>query len=87
FITIRKIGKRVGEDDESVLARAEINLTQYDVKLALKELEQLSPPAKEVFDKWTAQANDWLEMQENISKLQLLLTNTKAFKTEFMFQL
>lgn len=74
FIVIRKIGEQVGDNDESVLARAEVKLVQSDLKATLKELEQLSPPAKEVFNKWDAQANNLLDAQINLDKLQLLLT-------------
>lgn len=74
FITIRKVGEQVGSDDESVLSRAEIKLSQDDLSSTLNELEQLSPQAKEVFDNWSIDAQNLLDSHANLYKLQLMLT-------------
>ena len=78
FIAIRKIGERAGDDDESILARAEIRLEKNDLRVALKELEALTPSANEVFSGWIADAENILKTEENLSKLQLLLIPTEA---------
>lgn len=78
FITIRKIGEQVGDDDESILARAEVRLVQGKLESVLLELENLSPPAKEVFSSWIKQVRDYLDIVDNIEKLQLFLTKTEA---------
>lgn len=77
FITIRKVGEQVGSDDESVLSRAEIKLSQDDLSSTLNELEQLSPQAKEVFDNWSIDAQNLLDSHANLYKLQLMLTQTE----------
>jgi hypothetical protein len=76
FITIRKIGEQEGDDDEAILARAEVKLTQGDVNGALKEIEQLTPESQEIFAPWAQDAQNWLDANDNLSKLQLLLTQT-----------
>jgi hypothetical protein len=76
FITIRRIGKQDGADDEAILARAEENLAGNSPALnkAIAELEKLSPPAKQIFSTWVANANKILETKDNLYQLQILLS-------------
>lgn len=77
FITIRKTGQQTGDDDESIIARAEFKLVQDDLKGAADELTSLTPQSQAVFSEWAQNANDWLSTQDKLSKLQLLLTKTE----------
>lgn len=77
FITIRKVGEQAGSDDESVLARAEIKLTEDDLSSALSEMEGLTPQAKEIFDDWREDAQGFLDARKNLNKLQLFLIQTE----------
>jgi len=77
FITIRKTGQQAGDDDESIISRAEFKLTHDDLKGALNELAALTPQAQPVFADWMQDAHDWLDAQEKLAKLQLLITQTE----------
>jgi len=76
-ITIRKIGKQKGSDDEAVIARAEGQLAGNLPALdkAVAELEKLSAPAREVFAEWITNAKKHLEAKESLDKLQVLLAS------------
>lgn len=76
FITIRKIGEQAGDDDEAILARAEVKLAQGEVNGALKEIGQLTQGSQEIFAPWAQDAQNWLAANSSLSKLQLLLTQT-----------
>jgi hypothetical protein len=78
FITVRKVGEQSGSTDEAILARAEMKLVQNDLSTTLGELEQLSPEAKEIFKDWQEDAHKLLKIQKNLSRLQLLLTQTNT---------
>lgn len=78
FITVRKVGEQSGSTDEAILARAEMKLKQDDLSAALRELEQLSPEAQEVFKDWQKNTQKLLDTQKNLSNLQLLITQTNS---------
>ena len=77
FVTIRKVGEQVGDSDEAILARAENKLSKNNLPATLKELEKLSQPAQEIFTGWVADAQNLLDTNMNLDKLQLTLTQTK----------
>ncbi len=76
FVTIRKVGEQSGSSDEAIFARAEMKLAQNDLSTVLSELEQLSPPAKEIFKDWIKDTQKLLDIQKTLNDLQLLLTQT-----------
>lgn len=77
FIVIRKVGDVEGDDDEAVIARAEVKLTNNDINDVIKELEKLSPAAQENFKNWVNNSETWRSSIENINTLQFLLTQTE----------
>ncbi len=77
FITFRKTGEQPGSDDEAVIARAEFKLMHDDLAHCINELANLTPQAQQVFADWLQDARDWLDTQEKLARLQLLLTQTE----------
>jgi len=84
FLTIRKVGEQEGKEDEAVLARAETILNANPVYLykALGELQNLSPNAKEIFAEWLANSAKLQEAKGGLERLQFILTQQPAQKTE-----
>lgn len=71
LITIRKIGEaQTGNDDQSVIARAEAKLAKGDVAAALQETSTLSPHALQNFSAWQERAKRYLTAQATIAALQ-----------------
>ena len=75
FITIRKLGKQDGADDDAIFSRAEekLNANPPELGKAVAELEKLSPTAKSIFEEWIAQANNHLTTKDNLYGLQVAL--------------
>ena len=74
LIVIRKEGEQQqGSDDESVLARAEAKIDRGEVVAALKEVQALSPAAKDIFADWIKNANAYLDAHKALEALQLAL--------------
>lgn len=74
LIMIRKTGEQPGVNDEAIMARAENRLAQNDITACLKELEQLSAPAKNTMAPWMEKAKRYLHIHEVIDALQVALT-------------
>lgn len=74
LIMIRKTGEQPGVNDEAIMARAENRLAQNDVTACLKELEQLSAPAKNTMAPWVEKAKRYLFIHDIMDELQVALT-------------
>jgi hypothetical protein len=74
LIMIRKTGEQPGVNDEAIMARAENRLAQNDISACLKELEQLSAPAKNTMAPWVEKAKRHLHIHDVMDALQVALT-------------
>jgi hypothetical protein len=74
LIMIRKTGEQTGVNDEAIMARAENRLKQNDISTCLKELEQLSAPAKNTMAPWLEKAKRHLHIHDVMDALQVALT-------------
>ena len=70
LIRIRKEGRAQGDDDESMIARAEAAMNEGDVNVASKELEQLSAAQMPYFENWLKNAKLYATEQAAIEALQ-----------------
>lgn len=79
LVRVRKVGEaQKGNDDESVIARAEAKLARGEVALAFKELGTLSPKASARFAGWMEQAQGYVIARQAVDSLQLVLQDTPA---------
>jgi hypothetical protein len=79
LISIRKVGeKQDGDDDESIIARAEVRLQRGEVDASIKELAALSPSAGPRFSTWINKARIWLYLRNKLDALQLALIEPKG---------
>ena len=70
LIHIRKEGHAQGDDDESMIARAEAALGEGDVAVAVKELESLSAAQMPSFEEWLNNAKRYTSQQAAIDAMQ-----------------
>ena len=76
LVRIRKVGEQQqGSDDESILARAESKLHHHDLAGALKEMDALSAPAKNILADWKTSAESSITVEDAIPALQLAIAN------------
>ncbi len=75
LVRVRKEGNAEGDDDESVIARAETNLNNGKPEEALRELSTLSANAAPFFVLFTQMAKNHLKVESALITLQLELAN------------
>jgi hypothetical protein len=78
LITIRKVGSPQGTDDEAVLARAETALRGGALGNALREVEQLSPPAADVLKPWVEQAKAYTDARAALDALYVAVSTAET---------
>ena len=74
-VVIRKVGEEhIGNDDESIIARAEAHLHKGELALALKEMDGASESAKLFFASWRVRAEHRLAAMETLAALEHSIT-------------
>ncbi|MGV6838753.1 MAG: COG4223 family protein [Planktomarina sp.] len=68
-LNVRSLTPKEGNDPDAVLSRAEDQLSQGNVALALDELNTLPAPALDVLAPWVAVARDRVDAQTNVADL------------------
>lgn len=82
LVRIRRVGEQQnGNDDESVMARAEAQLERGEVSTALKTLDALSPESKKLFSPWQKAARDYQSTLSAVEELQRLFSLGKHTST------
>lgn len=83
LIRIRKEGEQQqGQDDESVLARAEAKLQRAEIAGALKEMQALSPPAVDAFSPWARDAQNHIDGRNALDALQIAMLRHKPVEAK-----
>jgi hypothetical protein len=69
LVVIRKTGEVTGEDDEAIIARAEVSLVEKNLIKTITLVEGLSDPALEVLEPWLQEAKARIIALEAINSL------------------
>lgn len=77
-ISIRKVEVTADDNsDEAHIARAEAELRNGNVEMAITHLEQLSADPQALFSSWLQQAEHYLAMHDAIAELQAIVVQNK----------
>ncbi len=83
LIRIRKEGEQQqGQDDESVVARAEAKIQRGEIASVLKEMQALSPPMADKFAAWTKNARNTIAGYNALDALQIAILRNKEIPQE-----
>jgi hypothetical protein len=78
LVSIRKVGEQAGNDDQAVIARAEVKISRADVTGAMRELATLSPPAATAFSGWIAEVQAYQRSRELLDAIELALAEPRV---------
>ncbi|NBX03084.1 MAG: hypothetical protein EBR02_03265 [Alphaproteobacteria bacterium] len=78
LVRVRKEGQPQGDDDESIIARAESKLKAGNVDAAAREVAGLSSSASEFFRSWQESAQSYTKLTQALGALELDLAQPDA---------
>lgn len=74
-ITIRKVGLVKGDDEESIIARAEAHVKSGNITLAANELNKLTGKSEETIQDWLIRAKNLILTQNSLKEISAVITN------------
>jgi hypothetical protein len=74
-ITIRKVGLVKGDDEESIIARAESHVKSGNITLAANELNKLTGSPEETVQDWLIRAENLILTQNSLKEISSIITN------------
>ncbi len=78
LVRIRKVGTPEGNDDESIIARAETSLANGNHDETMVTLRELSPPAASAFSAWVLLAQDYINVHKMLGSLGVFVMQPVA---------